>query len=137
VAPQLVQRALAITAVFDTQGNDGVIVAQGGLAHGYAIYVQDGEIFFALRRNNALTLVSGGKVMAGRRVVTATLAKDGALSVALDGQAPATGKAAGTLILTPIDGLDVGADRGASVGNYTVPNSFGGTIETVTVKTTI
>jgi hypothetical protein len=63
------------------------------------------------------------------------LAKTGDLSVALDGQAAATGKAAGTITMQPIDGLDIGADRGAPVGLYEMPNSFGGTIEVVSLKT--
>ena len=135
-APPIAGRTLTINATFQSQQQDGVIVAQGGLAHGYALYVQDGELFFAMRRNNALTTVSGGKIGDGRHRVTATLTKGGELGVALDGRPPATTKAAGPIALAPADGLDVGADRGASVGPYAPPNSFGGTIEAVSLKTT-
>lgn len=135
VAPQIADRALTITALFDSQQQDGVIVAQGGLAHGYTLYVQDGELLFGVRRNQALTTVSGGKLGEGRHKVTATFAKSGDIGVILDARPPATGKAAGAIALTPVDGLDVGADRGAPVGSYAVPNSFGGAIETVIVKT--
>jgi len=134
-APPVVNRALTITATFDALEQGGVIVAQGGLAHGYALYVQDGELFFVLRRLNVLTTISGGKVGAGRQTATAMLTRAGELSVAFDGKAPATGKAAGVITMQPIDGLDIGADRGAPVGIYEVPNSFGGTIEVVSVKT--
>jgi len=135
VAPQLAGRAITVSAIFDTQGSDGVVVARGGLAHGYALHVQDGELIWALRRNNALTTISGGKISAGRHLVAATLAQDGGLSLIVDGQAPAKGQLGGSLTLTPVDGLEAGADRGAPVGNYSVPNTFGGTIESVTVKT--
>ena len=135
VAPQIAERTLTVTATFDAQQKDGVIIAQGGLAHGYSLYVQDGELFFAVRRNQSLTIVSGGKAGEGRHKVTATFAKAGDLSVAVDGRAPVTGKAAGAITLTPVDGLDVGADRGAPVGLYSVPNSFAGVIEAVTLKT--
>lgn len=133
-APPIANRALEITATFDTQAKDGVIVAQGGLAHGYALFVHEGELLFALRRLNVLTTVSGGKITAGRQTVTATLSKAGELTLARDGSAPATGRAAGTITLQPTDGLDIGADRGAAVGPYEIPNAFSGTIETVTLK---
>lgn len=136
VAPQLAGSALTITATFDTQGSDGVIVAQGGLAHGYSLHVENGELIFAVRRNNALFILPGGKIETGRRIVTATLAKDGALTLAMDGKIVASSLMPGPLTLTPVDGIDVGADLGAPVGGYAVPNSFGGTIEVVTVKTT-
>lgn len=135
IAPQIAERSLTITALFDSQQQDGVIIAQGGVAHGYALFVQDGELLFGVRRNQALTIVSGGKLDEGQHKVTATFAKSGDIGVILDARPPATGKAAGPITFTPVEGLDVGADHGAPVGPYIVPNSFGGTIETVIVKT--
>ena len=134
-APAITERALTITATFDTQNTDGVIVAQGGTAQGYTLYVQDGELFFALRRNNALTIISAGKISATRHSVAATLSSAGDLAINVDGQPKATGKAEGTLTLRPADGLDVGSDRGAPVGPYSPPNSFGGIIESVKLST--
>lgn len=133
--PLVVNRALTITATFDTQEKDGVIVAQGGVAHGYALYVQDGGLLFALRRLGTLTTVSGGKVSAGRQTVTATLNTAGELALARDGKALATGRAAGAITIQPVCGLDIGANRCSPVGLYEMPNSFGGTIEIVSLKT--
>ncbi len=135
-APPIVDRDLTITATFDTQDKGGVIVAHGGLGRGYALYVQDGQLLFVVRRNNVLTTVDGGKVTAGRHTLKATFSKTGELSVALDGKPPATGQAAGGITVEPVDGLDVGGDRGAPVGLYELPNEFGGTIESVSLKTT-
>jgi hypothetical protein len=134
-APLIVNRDLTITATFDTQGKDGVIMAHGGLAQGYGVYVEGGRLVFVVRRNNALTAVDGGNVTAGPHTLRATFSRTGAISVALDGNSPATGQAAGGLTLEPVDGLDVGGDRGAPVGLYPVPNDFGGTIESVSLRT--
>jgi hypothetical protein len=41
--PLILNRALTITATFDTQEKDGVIIAQGGLSQGYALYVENGD----------------------------------------------------------------------------------------------
>ena len=135
-APLILTRAFTITATFDTQDQDGVIIAQGGVVHGYALYVESGELWFALRRLSVLTTVSGGKVSAGRQSVTATLSKAGELALARDGNAPATAQAAGTITVQPMEGLDIGADHGAPVGPYKVPNTFGGMIEMVSLKAT-
>ena len=135
-APLIVDRHLTLTVTLDAQQErDGVIVAHGGLAHGYALYVQDGQLFFVVRRSNALTTVDGGKVTAGRHTLKATLSKTGELGVALDGKPPVTGQAGGGIAVEPVDGFDVGGDRGAAVGLYPVPNDFGGTIESVALKT--
>lgn len=135
-APLIVDRNLTITATFDTQDKGGVIAAHGGLAQGYALYLQDGQLFFVVRRNNVLTTVDGGKVAAGRHTLKATFLKTGELGVMLDGKASATGQVAGGIAVEPVDGFDVGGDRGAAVGLYPVPNEFGGTIESVSLKTT-
>jgi hypothetical protein len=134
-APPIANRALIITATFDTQAKDGVIISQGGLAHGYSLYVHEGELLFAVRRANVLTTVSGGKVSAGRQTVTATLSKSGKITLARDRNAPVTGLAAGAITMQPVSGLDIGSDRGAPVGPYEMPNTFGGTIEHITLKT--
>ncbi len=135
-APGIVNRALTITATFNTQDQDGVIIAQGDSKNGYALYVQDGKLFFAFRRNDVLTVVSGGKVSAGRLTITATLNKEGELALSRDGSAPASGLAAGMITVPPMESLDVGSDHTSAVGDYQTPNSFGGTIETVSLKTT-
>jgi len=134
-APLIANRDLTMTITFDTQGKDGVIMAHGGLAHGYGIYVEGGQLFFVVRRNNALTTVDGGSIAGGRHVLTATLSKTGEMNISLDGKSRGIGKAAGGIPLEPVDGLDVGGDRGAPVGPYPVPSDFGGTIESVSLKT--
>lgn len=135
-SPQIADRTLVLTAVFDTQDMNGVIVAQGGAGHGLALYVKDGELVFALRRLMELTTVSGGPVAAGERKATVTLAADGLISLTLDENAPVTGMASGTITNQPQDGLDIGADRGAAVGEYEMPNQFGGMIVSVGLVTT-
>jgi hypothetical protein len=134
-APQIAGRGFIITATVDAQQQDGVIVAQGGLAHGYALYVQGGELFFAVRRNGTITTAAGGKLPEGRHGITATWARNGELGLTLDGRSLATANAAGPIPLTPTDGFDVGSDRYAPVGPYKTPNTFGGIIESVTLKT--
>lgn len=134
-APRIADRNIAIKATFDMQDEEGVIVAHGGLAHGYALYVQQTQLLFVVRRNNALTSVEGGHLKPGRHTVTATLARTGDMNVTVDGHPAGKGRAAGAITADPIDGLDAGGDRGAPVGPYPTPHEFGGTISSVSVTT--
>jgi hypothetical protein len=133
-ALRIADRDVTITTTFDIQDEDGVIVAHGGLAHGYALYVQQTQLLFIVRRNNALTTVDGGYLKPGRHTVSATLARTGDMNLIVDGQAARKGRAAGAITLEPVDGLEAGGDRGAPVGPYQTPNDFGGTIASVTVS---
>jgi len=133
-APNIAARAFTVTASFDAMGKDGVIVAQGGSAHGFALFVKKGELFFALRRGNALTTTPRLALNAGLHIATATVAKGGSLTLRVDEAVPASVNAPGLLQQMPADGLDVGEDAGGLVGPYPEDNSFGGRIDWVRIK---
>jgi arylsulfatase len=132
-APNIVARAFSVTARFDTEGKDGVIVAQGGSGHGFTLFVKDGKAFFALRRGNTLTVTPGLPVGDGSHNAKATAAAGGVLELSLDQQPSVSARAAGLLQRMPTDGLDVGEDTGGLVGPYSEDNAFGGRIELVRI----
>jgi arylsulfatase len=132
-APDVARQPFTITAKFDTQGKDGVIVAQGATAHGYALFVENGKLKFALRRANALTIADGGEIASGMHTIKAFARKGGEMELRMDGKPVGTARAAGLLTKTPVDGLDVGSDDGKPVANYAAPNPFGGRIESVEI----
>jgi len=132
-APNIAARPFSVTARFETLGQDGVIVAQGGSGHGFALFVQSGKVFFALRRGNVLTVTPGVAVGSGWRSAKATVAKNGLLSLALDAQPSVSVGAAGVLQQVPADGLDIGEDAGGLVGSYSDDNAFGGRIDSVRI----
>ena len=135
-APKVAEHGFTVSA--DIQGAEpkGVIVAQGGQANGYALFVQDGKLAFALRAKRELTLVTATKTLeAGARKVEAKLAADGKITLSVDGQAVGEGKAAGLVPAQPGEGLTVGNDGRNAVGEYTAPNDFTGKVENARVKT--
>jgi hypothetical protein len=133
-APAIAAQGFTITANFDASGRDGVIVAQGGSAHGYTLFLNEGKVTFAVRRAGALTSIAAEKPLAGRHVVIARLDSAGAMTLTFDGMKVASGKAAGPLAAMPRDGLEVGSDEGGVVGPYTTRNAFPGTIESVVIE---
>lgn len=134
-APAIAGRAFSVIATVDgSNPPNGVIIAQGGSAHGYALYVEGGRVKFAVRRDGGLKVVDGGTVSAGRHSVTARLAKNGAASVKVDDRTEISSQLSGAITVMPTDGLEVGSDKGGQVGSYGANNAFTGTIESVVIE---
>ncbi|MBI5833307.1 MAG: arylsulfatase [Armatimonadetes bacterium] len=134
-APSVARRPFTVTATFDAQGKDGVIVAQGGNNHGWSLYVKDGRLEAALRRAGALTVVTAAEPLpAGRQQATLALVRGGGLTLSLGGRVVAEGKAGGLLPEQPKDALEVGCDTVGAVGQYKAPGTFGGKVEAVKVE---
>ncbi len=132
-APAVVGRGFTITARFNASDPEGVIVAQGGTAHGYTLFVQERKLTFLVRIAGQPTSISGN-IAPGSHTAVARLASDGALTLALDGKELAQGKAPGPLTTMPVDGLAVGFDDAGLVGPYGENNRFRGSIESVQIN---
>lgn len=134
-APAIAGRAFTLTAKFDTKdAKDGVIIAQGGSAVGYALFLASGKLNFLIRTRAGAVAAETPQPITGAHTAIARLDASGALSLTLDGSPAATAKARGPIGTMPVDGLDVGSDEGGAVGPYAGPNKFGGTIENITVE---
>lgn len=134
-SPQLVNKALTITADVTTDARNGVILAQGGLQRGYAVYLKNGQIFFGVRQNEKLYATTAAKAPQGKYKLEARMDKNGALILLVDGKQVATGKAPGVFTAQPQDGLSIGEDTLTAVGKYTPPFALRGKVENVKVET--
>lgn len=133
-APAVNGRGFTISADFDAQGANGVIVAQGASTHGYALFLNQGKPTFLVRIASQAVKITANEAISGNHNVAAHLAADGAMSLSIDGRPTATGKAPSALVSMPVDGLDVGADNGNLVGDYGEKNAFAGSIKAVTIE---
>ncbi len=133
-SPAVAGRAITITAKFDAQKPDGVIVAQGGTAQGYTLYLDKGKLTFLVRISGETTSIATAEPITGAHTAVARLQRTGALSLVLDGKSVAEGKAPGAIPSMPVDGLDVGSDTAGLVGPYSQDNKFAGAIESVVVE---
>jgi arylsulfatase len=133
--PQVGGKAIEISATVSKSSDDGVIVAQGGLAEGYSLYIKSGHVNFAIRRQKILTVIAARDALpAAPFTLSATLAKDGTMKLSINGSEVASGKAAGALTRTPTDGLQVGRDLKDTVGSYETPFAFKGEIGRVMIR---
>jgi hypothetical protein len=134
-APDIAGRAFTITAKFDTgSAANGVIVAQGGSAIGYALYLADGKLHFTVRSRAGQATASTPKVVTGTHTTVARLDANGTLSLSLEGQPAVTATTRGPIAAMPVDGLDVGSDTAGAVGPYQAPNPFSGIIESLIIE---
>ena len=134
-APMVRGKAFTVEARVETGGKDGVIVAQGGTNHGWALHVWQGTLRFVTRHGGTLTMIDSKKPFPKAAVtVHATLAKNGAVTLKMNGQVIADGKTPGTMRDMPLDGLEVGEDRNGAVGRYPANQKFPGKISDVKME---
>lgn len=134
-APKVKDRGVTVDAQITKWGADGVIVAHGGAAEGYSLYMKDGHPAFAVRRQSELTTaMSKDALPQGPAHLTGALARDGTITLSVEGKVVATAKGAGCLTKMPVDGLQVGRDSAGAVGDYQTPFPFAGEIGEVKIR---
>ena len=125
-------KEITIEAWMTATSPNGVIVARGGPAEGFALTMETGKPHFLVRAKGELTSISGPKrIVGGWHHIVGVLAKDGSMRLYVDGQRAAEGRSASLLTKDPAQGLEVGIDAGSAVGLYETPNQFVGIIDEV------
>jgi arylsulfatase A-like enzyme len=133
-SPAFASKAISIRAKFDTEkARNGVLVAQGGSANGYTLFLENGKLTFLVRSGNDPRSVTSPDTLTRTHSIVARLEADGRLKLAIDGKEVAAAEA-GPLPKMPTEGLDVGRDGGNAVGPYKSPNAFGGKIESLLIE---
>lgn len=134
-SPEIAGKAFTISAEIESERvPQGVILAQGGTARGYALHVQDGKLLFSVRSGGDLsTITSTEPLEAGSHKLEASLGADGQVILKVDGRPVGEGKVNGSIGQRPGEGLTVGDDGRTPVGQYTAPHSFTGKVANVSV----
>ena len=133
-SPFVAGRSIRIEASIIEAGQ-GVIVAQGGTAEGYALYVKGNDLIFCLRRGGRLHLVKNASP-GNNGKVWVTMAKNGMTELVVGNHdvKKSVKKKLPSGLRMPLDGLQVGRDKGGNVGAYKSPNRFTGKIEGVKIE---
>ncbi|MBT3377552.1 MAG: sulfatase-like hydrolase/transferase [Lentisphaerae bacterium] len=133
--PSIEGKSVAVSATIHPKSPNGVIVAQGGHANGYALYLTDGRLAMATRHSGQMSrVIAQSPLPKGWVQVRGRLGRNGALTLEVAGEQVATGRAPGPIPRTPGDPLEAGADRQTAVGEYAPPNTFIGRIRDAIVK---
>jgi arylsulfatase A-like enzyme len=131
--PQIAGQPLTIRCDVTPTSADGVILAQGGNRHGYALYLQGGKPIFSVREDGKLYSAAAPNAPQGRFTMEARLEKDGAMTLAVNGRIVARAKAPGVIAVQPQDELSIGEDTLSAVGDYQPPHPLKGKVENVQI----
>jgi hypothetical protein len=128
-APQVGGKAFTLSCAIETDLRDAVIVAHGGASAGYALHLKEGRVVFSVRTGpkDAVTDVQSEPTK-GPVKITATVGRDGALTLAVGEQALVKGKAPGPVPRQPAEDFCVGHDNGQPVADYSKGKPFEGKI---------
>lgn len=145
VAPDLRSRSYTINATVDlvSANEQGVLIAHGDATGGYSLYLENGYLTHDLNiGGNHQLLRSAQPLTPGhhelslrmRRSKHADNSVSGTAALLVDGSEVASMQTDFIFaLMISWSGLDVGFDRGTTVGNYASPFSFTGTLIKVTV----
>ena len=146
VAPDLRSRSYTISATVDlaSAAEQGVLIAHGDATGGYSLYLENGYLVHDLNiGGNHQLMQSAQPVNPGRHELAFRMRRskdanekvNGAATLLVDGNEVASMHTDFIFsLMISWSGLDVGFDRGTTVGNYASPFSFTGTLVKVTVN---
>jgi arylsulfatase A-like enzyme len=133
-APQVQGKPFTISCTVETAQRDAVILAHGGAAVGYALYLKAGRVVFTVKNGKTPADISSAEIT-GATPITATLGADGAMTLKVGEQAAVTGKAGGLLGRQPQENFCLGHDDKVPVTDYAASEPFRGSITKLEVRT--
>jgi len=134
-APQVGGKAFVIACVVETTQPDAVLVAHGGSAVGYALYLKAGRPVFAIRTGGSVSEIAAPDAVAGSVRLRATLAADHTMTLTVNDKIAATGKASGLITRQPQEDFCIGHDNKKPVANYPATAPFRGAISQLKITT--
>ena len=135
-APKIANHPITIECDIEPATPNGIIVAHGGAAVGYALRLEDGDVVFTVHASGKRIVdITAPKPPPGRLSLSAKLAADGAVALSVNGKIAATGQAGGLITREPQENLCVGFDDRRPVGKYDGQARFQGRLEHLKITT--
>jgi outer membrane protein assembly factor BamB len=130
-------KPVAVEAWVKADKPAGVVVARGGPAYGYTLFLHEGRPHFGIRDKQQAFVAEADEKVVDRWVhLAGVLTADKQLQLYIDGELAATGKADDLISDEPKQALEIGADAGGAgegVASYKSPFTFTGLIDDVRV----
>lgn len=131
-SPLISNQPLRIIATVEAAEPNGVVLAQGGNQHGFALHFIDGKPAFDVRISGKVTRVQFNQRFTGKVRLEATL--DSGLMVLRTKNQEVYTRSPGLIPVQPIDALSVSYDNRTAAGDYEAPNRFNGVVLEHTVE---
>jgi hypothetical protein len=125
-------KSILVEAWVKAAGPNGVILAHGGPADGYALVVRNGQPRFVVRRNSELFSATADEKIVGKWThLVGVLSDKKQARIYVNGKLASSSDTPGLLTKDPVQALEIGADDKGAVGQYKSPNGFNGLIDDV------
>jgi hypothetical protein len=135
-APSVEKRAFTVSCEVETAQKDAVIVAHGGIAVGYSLFLKGGRVAFAVRTGaEAVTEIVAAEPASGALRVAASLGVGGKMTLTINDAVVAAGRAEGLLQRQPAEDFCVGHDNAKPVTGLAGKDPFKGAIRNLKVST--
>lgn len=131
--PEIANRSLRVLVEVSEVEGDGVMVAQGGREHGYAIHRVGNRVAFDVRVNGVVTRILSDATLLKEGEIEAVLNAK-LMTLSLNGRLVARGESPGLIPVQPKDELSIGYDEQSAAGNYTAPNEFNGIVKSLAIE---
>ncbi|MBT8445208.1 MAG: sulfatase, partial [Gammaproteobacteria bacterium] len=124
--PQIAGREITIAATVDSARPHGVVLAQGGREHGYALHFMRGTPALDVRISGKVTRLQAAARVSGKVTLEARITSE-QLFLTVNGKTT-TMPSPGLISVQPKDDLSLGEDILSAAGDYAAPNPFYGKI---------
>ena len=111
-----------------TKAPHGVVLAQGGREHGYALHFVEGIAALDVRVNGKVTRLTAAQPSTGGKVQLTASLNVKMMSLSVSGQPTVEQPSPGLIPAQPKDALSIGEDLLSAAGDYDAPNPFNGTV---------
>ena len=133
-APMVAKKAFEVEVQLEKQG-DGILVAQGGDAHGWNLFMNKGFAQFTVRLGGKVEKVKASEKLGSKELrLSAKLDSKGMVNLYSGDRKIGSGTVSGLVKEMPADGLQVGRDEGGMVGGDKESFAFDGKIRKVRIK---
>lgn len=127
-------KPITVEAWVKAEAPQGVVLARGGPALGYALAIRSGKPRFIARIGGQVFSAGGQETVLGKWThLVGTLSEDKQLRLFVNGKLSASSKIPGLLDSDPAQALQIGADEGGPVGDYRSPLGLTGVIDQVRI----
>ena len=133
--PKIANRAFSLLVEIRASRPDGVVIAQGGNQHGYALHFVAGKPAFDVRINGRTYRLVSESPVSGEITLEATLSAE-AMTLTINQGETISRDSPGFIPTQPLDGFNVGFDDCTAAGDYIAPNRFNGQVLKHEVRTT-
>lgn len=135
-SPRLKNRGFNLTVTLAKPGT-GTLIAQGGSAHGWALWIEGETLHFGVRKEKELQEVTAPLGETSKlREIGVRLGKKGMVALSINGVTVAEKQKLETLDKQPGEGLTVGREDRSTVGTATGAKPFSGEISNITLQLT-